>query len=216
MNNSIFKKKETTNLFIKGSKNTLAVNHVFCVGRNYSAHAREMGADDRNSPFFFSKPDWAITTSDVKYPLGTNNLQYEVELVIVVGEELSIFGFGVGVDLTRRDLQLEAKKQGKPWLRSKSFLGSAPISQIIISDKDFNYTDMDLELSVNGDVKQSGHCKDMIWSPSEILCEMAAEIPLQPGDLVFTGTPAGVGTIVKGDKVTASIPGIVVLSFSII
>ena len=216
MSESLFKKNDEVNLLVKGSDKTLAVNHVYCVGRNYSAHAREMGSDDRQLPFFFSKPDWAITTSDVKYPLGTNNLQYEVELVIVVGEGMSIFGFGVGVDLTRRDLQLEAKTKGKPWLRAKSFVGSAPISEIIISERDFNYRNMDLLLTVNGNVKQSGHCRDMIWSPSEILCEMAAEIPLQPGDLVFTGTPEGVGTIVKGDKITASIPGIVELSFSII
>ena len=207
---------EKRNLPIRGSNNTLAANHIYCVGRNYSSHAKEMGADDRKPPFFFSKPDWAITTSDVKYPENTDNLQHEVELVIVIGKNMSIFGYAVGVDLTQRDIQTDAKKQGKPWFRSKCFLGSAPISEVIMTDKNFNHSDIDLLLSVNGKIKQSGSCNDMIWSPVQIISKLATEIPLYPGDLIFTGTPEGVGVIVKGDKVTASIPGIVELSFSII
>ena len=207
---------EKRNLSIRGSNNTLTANHIYCVGRNYSSHAREMGADERKPPFFFSKPDWAITTSDVKYPENTDNLQHEVELVIVIGKNMSIFGYAVGVDLTQRDIQTDAKKQGKPWFRSKCFLGSAPISEVIMADKNFNPSDIDLLLSVNGKIKQSGSCNDMIWSPVQIISKLATEIPLYPGDLIFTGTPEGVGVIVKGDKVTASIPGMVELSFSII
>ena len=190
---------ENRNLSIRGSNNTLTANHIYCVGRNYSSHAREMGADERKPPFFFSKPDWAITTSDVKYPENTNNLQHEVELVIVIGKNMSIFGYAVGVDLTQRDIQIDAKKQGKPWFRSKCFLGSAPISEVIMADKNFNHSDIDLLLSVNGKIKQSGSCNDMIWSPVQIISKLATEIPLYPGDLIFTGTPEGVGKVEEGD-----------------
>ena len=190
---------ENRNLSIRGSNNTLTANHIYCVGRNYSSHAREMGADERKPPFFFSKPDWAITTSDVKYPENTDNLQHEVELVIVIGKNMSIFGYAVGVDLTQRDIQADAKKQGKPWFRSKCFLGSAPISEVIMADKNFNHSDIDLLLSVNGKIKQSGSCNDMIWSPVQIISKLATEIPLYPGDLIFTGTPEGVGKVEEGD-----------------
>ena len=207
---------EKRNLSIRGSNNTLAANHIYCVGRNYSSHAREMGADERKHPFFFSKPDWAITTSDVKYPENTDNLQHEVELVIVIGKNMSIFGYAVGVDLTQRDIQTDAKKQGKPWFRSKCFLGSAPISEVIMADKNFNHSDIDLLLSVNGIIKQSGSCNDMIWSPVQIISKLATEIPLYPGDLIFTGTPEGVGPVNIGDEIVASIEGKVKHSFIII
>ena len=126
-----FQPVERVLLPIHGSDGLFPVNQVYCVGRNYAAHAREMGVDDRKPPFFFTKPSYSITTGDVKYPPNTEDLQHEVELVLAVGEDMSIFGFAVGVDLTRRDLQGQAKKDGKPWFRGKSFVGSAPISRII-------------------------------------------------------------------------------------
>ena len=216
MKNFSFKTIEQVRLSIQGSDEKFPVNHVYCVGRNYSAHAKEMGADERKPPFFFTKPNWTITTDDVKYPKYTNDLQHEVELVIAVGEDMSIFGFAVGVDLTRRDVQGKAKESGKPWFSGKSFVGSAPISDVIpIKDSD-RLSDLELKLKVNGELRQSASCSEMIWSPKEILCEMAADIPLGQGDLIFTGTPAGVGRIQSGDMIEATITDRAELSFKII
>ena len=202
---------------IQGTEDVFPVNQVYCVGRNYAAHAREMGADDKESPLFFSKPNWAVVTpgTNIDFPPDTENLNHEVELVIAVGEDMSIFGFGVGVDLTRRDIQAKAKEEGKPWFRSKYFLGSAPVSEIIPVGDRTDFSDLNLTLSVNGEIKQSGLCKDMIWNPKEIMCELAGEVPLQPGDLIFTGTPEGVGKLEIGDEVVAAITGVVELSFTI-
>ena len=216
MKNFSFKTIEKVRLSIQGSDEKFPVNHVYCVGRNYSAHAKEMGEDERKPPFFFTKPNWTITTDDVKYPKYTNDLQHEVELVVAVGEDMSIFGFAVGVDLTRRDVQGIAKESGKPWFSGKSFVGSAPISDIIpIKDSD-SLSDLELKLKVNGELRQSASCSEMIWSPKEILCEMAADIPLGQGDLIFTGTPAGVGRIQSGDMIEATITDRAELSFKII
>ena len=216
MKNYPFKPVEQVELKIKGSDKNFPVNHVYCLGRNYTAHAKEMGADERKPPFIFTKPTWTLTTSDVKYPNGTNDLQHEVELVIAIGESLSIFGFAVGVDLTRRDIQGLAKEQGKPWFSGKNFLGSAPISDIVPMNKSEDLSNLKLTLNVNGKLKQSGNCSEMIWSPKEILCEMAADIPLSQGDLIFTGTPSGVGMIHPGDTIEASISNIAEFSFKII
>ena len=201
---------------IHGSDGLFPVNQVYCVGRNYAAHAREMGADDRKPPFFFTKPSYSITTGDVKYPPNTEDLQHEVELVLAVGEDMSIFGFAVGVDLTRRDLQGQAKKDGKPWFRGKSFVGSAPISRIIPIEGLEELSGLELRLMVNGELRQSGSCADMIWLPEELLCEMAADVPLKQGDIIFTGTPEGVGKINTGDFIEASILNKIELSFKII
>ena len=212
---SPFQPTERVLLPIHGSDQLFPVNHVYCVGRNYAAHAREMGADDRKPPFFFTKPSWAMTTSDVKYPKNTEDLQHEVELVIAIGEDMSMFGFAVGVDLTRRDVQGRAKESGRPWFSGKSFVGSAPISHIIPIKESEDLSDLQLTLKVNGELRQSGSCADMIWTPPEILCEMAGDIPLTKGDLIFTGTPEGVGRIQAGDLIEASIPDRAVLSFKI-
>ena len=208
---------DNTILCLEGYEDEFHVNNVYCVGRNYSAHVEEMDADDRTPPFFFSKPNWTVlpSGSTIIFPKDTNNLNYEVELVIAVGEGKSIFGFGVGVDLTRRDIQGDAKKEGKPWFRGKCFIGSAPVSNIIpIKDRKV-FDDLSLSLSVNGEVKQSGICKDMIWDIEEIMFELTKEVPLNCGDLIFTGTPGGVGKLIKGDKVVASIPGYIELEFQI-
>ena len=175
-----------------------------------------MGVDDRKPPFLFTKPSYSITTGDVKYPPNTEDLQHEVELVLAVGEDMSIFGFAVGVDLTRRDLQGQAKKDGKPWFRGKSFVGSAPISRIIPINGLEELSGLELRLMVNGELRQSGSCADMIWLPEELLCEMAADVPLKQGDIIFTGTPEGVGKINTGDLIEASILNKIELSFKII
>ena len=201
---------------ISKSEKQFQVNHVYCVGRNYTEHAIEMGEDERQPPFFFSKPNWAVTSNDVPYPLKTKNLQHEVELVLAIGENANIFGISVGVDLTRRDLQTEAKNAGRPWFVGKSFIGSAPTSEIVPIDGLIDFSKIELKLEVNGKVRQNAFCSNMIWSPSEILSKAAEDVPLQSGDLIFTGTPKGVAPLSIGDKVVASIEGKVKNSFTIV
>lgn len=212
---SILNKAQNVVLPISGYKKSYIVNHIYCIGRNYRSHAIEMGEDHKRSPFVFTKPKWALTNQDVVYPSNTEDLQHEVELVLAMGNKQSIFGYAVGVDLTRRDIQNKAKSEGKPWFRSKCFAGSAPISGIvpIVNDKDL--LDLELKLEVNGTLRQSGLCGDMIWSPLEIIREMSNEIPLVKGDLIFTGTPDGVNTLIPGDEIVASISNTVNLTFSI-
>ena len=201
---------------ISKSEKQFQVNHVYCVGRNYTEHAIEMGADERQPPFFFLKPNWAVTSNDVPYPLKTKNLQHEVELVLALGENANIFGFAVGVDLTRRDLQAEAKNAGRPWFVGKSFVGSAPTSEIVPIDKLIDFSKIELKLEVNGELRQNAFCSNMIWSPLEILSQIAQDVPLQSGDLIFTGTPKGVAPIHIGDKIVVSLKGKIKHSFSII
>ena len=201
---------------ISKSEKQFRVNHVYCVGRNYTEHAMEMGEDERQPPFFFSKPNWAVTSNDVPYPLKTRNLQHEVELVLAIGENANIFGISVGVDLTRRDLQAEAKNAGRPWFVGKSFVGSAPTSEIVPIDGLIDFSKIELKLEVNGEVRQHAFCSNMIWSPLEILSKVAEDVPLQSGDLIFTGTPKGVAPLSIGDKVVASIEGKVKNSFTIV
>tara|TARA_B100000700_G_C14719021_1_gene702813 strand:+ start:33 stop:683 length:651 start_codon:yes stop_codon:yes gene_type:complete len=215
MNKYPFEKPNQVLVPIKSSDEYFPVNQIYCVGRNYVAHAKEMGADENKPPFFFTKPNWAITTGDVKYPKKTKDLQYEVELVLAIGKDLSIFGFAIGVDLTRRDLQGDAKKNGKPWFSGKCFTNSAPISEIVPKAEGVNFSDFEIRLALNNQLKQLGYCSDMILSPLELISELSEEIPLLQGDLVFTGTPQGVGSLNVGDKVDAFINDIVSLSFKI-
>lgn len=188
------------------------VRRIYCVGRNYADHAREMGADpDREPPFFFSKPRDAVTTTDaVPYPPATQDLHHEVELVIALGgggANLSpaeagamVFGAAVGVDLTRRDLQADAKKAGRPWDMAKGFDASAPLGLVRPGPAP---GDGPITLSVDGAPRQSGDLSQMIWSNSEIISHLSRLVRLEPGDLIFTGTPAGVGPVSAGQKIEA-------------
>jgi fumarylpyruvate hydrolase len=212
----LFNIKEPYFLPIKDSNKTFPLGSIYCVGRNYAAHSLEMGEDDRFPPFFFSKPQWTISNTDVKYPLDTVDLQYEVELVLAMGADSVISGFCVGVDLTRRDLQKKAKNEGKPWFRGKSFLGSSVVSKIVLFKEKINFKDIKLKLFVNSQLKQDGLCSDMIWSPNEIMCELSRDKKLDSGDLIFTGTPSGVGKVEKGDEIMISIPGFVEHTFFVI
>ena len=214
--NSFSNNFTTVYLPISKSENQFQVNHVYCVGRNYSEHAIEMGEDERQPPFFFSKPNWALTRNDVPYPLKTKNLQHEVELVLALGDDANIFGIAVGVDLTRRDLQAEAKNAGRPWFVGKSFIGSAPISEIVPINNLIDFSKIELKLEVNGEVRQNAFCSNMIWSALEILSQISEDVPLQSGDLIFTGTPKGVAPLSVGDKIVASIEGKVKHSFTIV
>lgn len=213
--NFSFSSAKIVSIPIHRSDTLFPVNHIYCIGRNYSSHAREMGADTRKPPFFFSKPSWTISRGDLEYPIDTEDLQHEVELVLAVGADLSIFGYGVGVDLTKRDIQRNAKKEGKPWFSGKSFAGSSTISDIVPNSESIDFSTLSIQLEVNGKIKQSASCLDMIWSPKKILRKLQVQVPLSQGDLIFTGTPEGVGSLFVGDSVVATIPDKIKLSFCI-
>ncbi len=201
---------------VQGSDRPFPVRRILCVGRNYAAHRREMGGDDRDPPFFFSKPADAVVLpgADVPYPSATSDLHHEIELVVAIGEGGAIFGFAVGVDLTRRDLQNAFKAKGQPWDAAKGFDASAPITAIVPTTGVIPQGR--ITISVNGVTKQDGAVADMIWSVEEILVEAGKLWKLEAGDLIFTGTPEGVGPLVRGDKVEGSVEGVGALSFRIV
>ena len=204
------------------------VRRIFCVGRNYAEHAREMGTDpDREPPFFFMKSADTVVASgsEIKYPTRTENLHHEVELVIAMGSGGSdisvdeaadhIFGYAVGVDLTRRDLQQQMKENGRPWDIGKSFDQAASVGEIQPSWNIGHPRKGKINLSVNGKTRQKADLKDMIWSIDEIIAELSTYYSLEAGDLIFTGTPSGVDALVRGDHVSSTIEGIESLEFSI-
>ena len=197
------------------------VHRIYCVGRNYAAHAREMGHDpQRTVPVFFMKPADAIVLggATVPYPSRTENLQHEVELVVAIGEPGRdipvekaldhVFGYAVGIDLTRRDLQLAAKESRGTWDTAKGFDQSAPISPVHRAQDIGHPESGRIWLSVNGEIRQNADLNELIWSVAEALAELSTFFALAPGDLVFTGTPAGVGPLEVGDKITSGIDGI--------
>jgi len=214
-------------LAISNSDNTFPVHRIYCVGQNYAAHTLEMGGDpDRNTPFFFSKPaDAACQLHQLPWPSKTNNLQHEVELVVAIGKsgkeftyqeaKDAIFGYTVGVDLTRRDLQAEAKRNGRPWDTSKGFDLSAPVSELVPADNWPLDDTNKISLSVNGKIRQQSSLAHLIWKVPELIMELSLFYMLTEGDLIFTGTPAGVGALSEGDFVKASIEGLPDLSFKI-
>ena len=216
----VFTPAESTCLPVSGDTRCFPVHRVYCVGRNYADHALEMGgAPDREPPFFFSKPADAVTTrTTIPYPPMTHDLHHEVELVIALsggGNEVDvqdaeglIFGYAVGVDLTRRDLQEVAKKQGRPWDVAKGFDCSAPISSITPAAEIGHPVRGAITLSVNGQEKQRGDLKQMIWSVAEIIAGLSCYFELKAGDLIFTGTPAGVSALQPGDRIDCGVEGV--------
>jgi fumarylpyruvate hydrolase len=200
---------------ICGTADRFPVRRIFCVGQNYADHAREMGADpDREDPFFFTKPADAVVPgrSVLPFPSRTNNLHHEVELVVALrtgGRSVPaaqahriIFGSAVGIDLTRRDLQAVARKAGRPWDMAKGFDRSAPLGLLTPGIPPVSGS---ISLTVNGETRQSGDIAEMIWKVDELIAELSTYVELAGGDLIFTGTPAGVGPIRPGDKVRATI-----------
>jgi fumarylpyruvate hydrolase len=194
------------------------VRRIFCVGRNYAEHAREMGSDPNiQPPFFFSKPADAVVDSGrrLRFPSRTAELHHEVELVIALGAggidvepknaPALIFGFAVGLDLTRRDLQAQAKKAGRPWDMSKGFDHSAPIGPLTLGLPPLAGA---IALTIDGDVRQCGDLKDMLWSVADIIGHLSTYVAVAAGDLIFTGTPAGVGPILRGERVHGSMAGV--------
>lgn len=217
-----------SSLPILGQEERFPVRRVYCVGRNYTAHVREMmEADERDPPFFFQKPADAIVTNGARipYPSDTADLQFEAELVVAIGAPAFcipaenarsvIFGYGIGVDLTRRDRQREAFDAGLPWEAGKSFDGSAPCGAIHPADMVGHPATGTITLSVNGTIKQDDDIDQMIWKVPEIIANLSQSYRLEPGDLILTGTPAGVGTIGPGDALLVEIEGLEPLDFSI-
>ena len=214
-------------MVISESAELFPIGKVYCVGRNYADHAKEMGTKvDVDQPFFFSKPPQAVTQSNfIPFPTQTDNLHHEVELVVFLKSECSdispseasehIFGYAVGVDLTKRDLQTAAKKSGRPWDLSKGFDNSAPISNIQ-KKEGFVLSEGSISLKVNGQMKQSSNLSNMAWKVDELISWLSKFITLKAGDVIFTGTPSGVGRLSLNDKIEAEIENIGTLSFELI
>jgi fumarylpyruvate hydrolase len=214
-------------LDVDGATEQFPVRRVYCVGRNYADHAIEMGHDpSREPPFFFQKNADNLYNGDTfPYPSASSNVHYEVELVmalaeggagIAVEDALSkVYGYAVGVDFTRRDLQDRAKKMSRPWEAAKAFEKSGPVSAIVPAARIGHPKTGTVWLDVNGTRRQSGDLNQMIWSPAEIIAELSSYFILAPGDVIMTGTPAGVGAVVRGDKVACGIDGVGELSLSV-
>lgn len=214
---------------VDDSDDVFPVRRIFCVGRNYAEHAREMGKNpDREPPFFFTKPADAVVAdgADIPYPPATRNLHHEIELVVALGGEAievaeeealdCVFGYSVGIDLTRRDLQKVARDMGRPWDCGKGFDNSAPLAAIAPATVVGHPESRAIWLSVNGKMRQESNIDQMIWSVPEIIATLSSQFRLAPGDLIFTGTPAGVGPLVAGDAVAGGVDGIGELSISIV
>jgi fumarylpyruvate hydrolase len=216
----IFDAPPVVSVEVDGEDKRFPVRRIYCVGRNYAEHIREMGADERQSPFFFQKPSDAIVEDGaaVPYPPITADFQYEIELVLAIGKGGTnitvkdaanhIFGVAAGIDLTRRDVQIEARKTGRPWEIGKSFDASAPIGTIVPLKDGALPGKGALSLRVNGEVRQKGDIAEMIWNSAEIVSQLSKQYALVAGDLIFTGTPAGVGPVVAGDEVVGEVEGV--------
>jgi fumarylpyruvate hydrolase len=205
---------------VEGSSALFPVRRVYCVGRNYAAHRREMGGDDRDPPFFFAKPADAVVPPGgaVPYPPRTANLHHEIELVVAIGTggkniraadaHKHIFGYAVGLDMTRRDLQGEMKKQGRPWCIGKGFDHSAPIGPITPAAQAGDIEHAEIHLQVNGQDRQRSQVSKLIWNIGETIEHLSAAWELQPGDLIYTGTPEGVAAVVAGDTLVGGVAGL--------
>lgn len=217
---------------VSGTDALFPVHRIYCVGRNYVEHAKEMGGTGREAPFFFMKPADAVlpvaqgSTGEMPYPGMTNDLHHEIELVVAIGKGGKniaaadalehIWGYAVGLDMTRRDLQGEAKKLGRPWCTGKGFDFSAPIAPIHPVSATGNIDQAEIRLSVNGEVRQKSNINKLIWNVAETIEHLSSYYMLQPGDLIFTGTPEGVGAVKKGDLLEGAIDGLGELRVKII
>lgn len=214
---------------ITGCDETFLVHRIFCVGRNYQKHIVEMGYEESDTPFvYFMKPSEAIVNNVAEIPIPgfTDDFQHEVELVVAIGKEGSnisagkalehIYGYAVGIDMTCRDLQRAAKEQGKPWSLAKSIPNSAPISSITPAEECGHIDSGTIQLIVNGEERQKSDIKNMVRNSAAIVNELSKIYTLYPGDIIFTGTPEGVGSVESGDKIEASIAELKPLSCSII
>ncbi|MDD2711951.1 MAG: fumarylacetoacetate hydrolase family protein [Simplicispira sp.] len=217
---------------VVGSTDRFAVHRIYCVGRNYEAHAKEMGFSGRKPPFFFMKPGDAIvpvnagTTGPLPYPSLTADLHHEVELVVAIGKGgqniaaadamAHVYGYAIGLDMTRRDLQNDMKKQGRPWCIGKGFDHSAPIGPITPATQAGAIENAGIWLQVNGADRQRSNVSQLIWSIAETIEHLSAAWALQPGDLIYTGTPEGVAPVVRGDQLEAGVDGLGTLCLRVV
>ena len=217
---------------VRGTEDHFPVHRIYCVGRNYAEHAREMGFTGREPPFFFMKPADAILVVDegctgaLRYPSLTTNLHHEVELVVALGKggkniaeadaASHIFGYAVGLDMTRRDLQSDMKKQGRPWCIGKAFEHSAPLGPITPVAQAGGVENAAIWLQVNGTERQRSTTAQLIWSVAETIAQLSCAWELQPGDLIFTGTPEGVGAVQRGDQLEGGVNGLASLKLQVV
>jgi fumarylpyruvate hydrolase len=222
--NTIFPAPAPVAVSVHGEAALFPVNRIYCVGRNYEEHAKEMGFSGREAPFFFLKPTDALVfvadgeTGHMPYPSLTQNLHHEIELVVAIGkggrdisasEAMShVYGYAVGLDMTRRDLQGEMKKQGRPWCIGKGFDHSAPMGPITKAADAGSVEHAEISLDVNGQTRQKSSTEQLMWKIPEIIEHLSAAWELQPGDLIFTGTPEGVAAVKSGDLMVGAVAGL--------
>ena len=227
----VFPPAPTVCVPVRGRPGAFPVHRIYCVGRNYEEHAKEMGFTGREPPFFFMKPADAIVVvpaggeAHMAYPPLTGNLHHEIELVVAIGKGgrniaaasalQHVFGYAVGLDMTRRDLQNDMKKQGRPWCIGKAFDQSAPIGPITPADEAGNIAQAEIHLQVNGKDRQRSNVSKLIWSVSETIEHLSAAWELQPGDLIFSGTPEGVGAVLPGDTLSGGVTGLEPIRISV-
>ncbi|MFD1198267.1 fumarylacetoacetate hydrolase family protein [Brucella gallinifaecis] len=229
MTNYVFQPSPQPFVPVKGAKARFPVHRIYCVGQNYADHAIEMGGDPtRNPPFFFQKnPDnLVIDGGDFPYPPKTEDVHHEIELVVALktgGKDIPvttaldhIYGYAVGIDMTRRDLQTVAKKAGRPWEVAKAFEHSAPCSAIVPVSEVGHPDSAAITLKINGETRQSGDLNQMIWKVAETISYLSSLFELQPGDLIYTGTPAGVGAVQRGDLLEGAVAGIGSISVKVV
>ncbi|MDO9405945.1 MAG: fumarylacetoacetate hydrolase family protein [Polaromonas sp.] len=220
----VFTPPATVSVPVTGSPDRFAVRRIYCVGRNYEDHAKEMGYTGREPPFFFMKPADAIVaveagqTGSIPYPSLTKNLHHEIELVVAIGKggkdikaadaAQHIYGYAVGLDMTRRDLQSDMKKQGRPWCIGKGYDQSAPIGPIVPAAQAGDINNAEISVQVNGSDRQRSNVSKLIWNIAETIEVLSAAWELQPGDLIYTGTPEGVAAVVSGDTMVGEITGL--------
>jgi len=222
-----FEPAPTPSVAIAGSADRFPVRRIFCVGRNYAEHAREMGMDDRDPPFFFTKPADAVVDSGatIPFPPLTANLHHEIELVVAVGKGGAniaadaaldhVFGYAVGIDLTRRDLQFAARDVGRPWDWGKAFDNSAPCGAVRPVAETGHPQQARIWLAVDGAIRQDSDIAELTWPVADIVAFASQSVALAPGDLIFTGTPAGVGALVSGQTVTGGVDGVGEISLTL-
>ena len=221
MTNRLFADPAFPAVAVSGEESVYPIHRIFCVGRNYAEHAKEMGVEvDREAPFYFLKDARAFVPSGetVPYPCGTENYHYEMELVVAVGRPLfradveaargAVFGFGCGLDMTRRDLQLKARENRRPWDLGKNFERSAVLAPLVRADQVGEIGPQRIFLTVDGAIRQDAHLSDLVWKVEELLSHLSHYYHLVPGDLIYTGTPAGVGAVTAGARIAGGITGL--------